>query len=107
VATHQTSYVVQQEIELWHEWFVVKNDIPFDRVVCWAVTADGAPRSKAGKCDLLEKMTRRSYHNDCAVPALGPIPVEPHTIEDQDNIKRSFEKYIGRLLNSIRNSKSR
>ena len=31
-----------KEVELWHEWFVVKHDIPFDRVVCFALTAAGS-----------------------------------------------------------------
>lgn len=42
---------VQKELELWHEWFVTRLELPFDRVMVLGLTvpdAPGAPATKIG-----------------------------------------------------------
>lgn len=71
-----------KEVELWNEWFVAKNDIPSDRVVCYALS-EGVPAGGV-------------------LPSLGPVPVEQLSIESEDAVRKSFDRFLGKVSRSAR-----
>lgn len=116
----------QKEIELWAEWFASKTGMPAERCICWKLAggggAAGGGLTEAVTCPVqaakpmsvtrLAAVCRADSNllalSPCplphmsaslpAAPSLGPIPVESHSLDNDAALRKSFDRFTGRLI---------